>query len=105
MNLVTGIRRLLGYLVSTGSLGMGFLWMLIDDRRQGWHDKIAGTCVVYSWEARQNEEFLDRVMGKLKIREIGTQKMLPEGDLNVLNSPDDEEGGDPALLGPEEHGG
>jgi uncharacterized RDD family membrane protein YckC len=25
------------------------LWILFDNRRQGWHDKLAGTIVVYSW--------------------------------------------------------
>lgn len=45
-------RRVLGYYVSFFALFMGFLWILIDDRRQGWHDKIADTVVVYDWEAR-----------------------------------------------------
>lgn len=46
------LRRVLGYYVSFFALFMGFLWILIDDRRQGWHDKIADTVVVYDWEAR-----------------------------------------------------
>ena len=57
---LVAIRRLLGYLACFLSLGIGFLYVLIDDQRQGWHDTIAGTCVVYSWEARQNEQFLVR---------------------------------------------
>lgn len=39
--------RYLGYWLSAIPLGLGFLWVLMDDRRQGWHDKLAGTCVVY----------------------------------------------------------
>jgi uncharacterized RDD family membrane protein YckC len=39
--------RYLGYWLSALPLGLGFLWVLVDDRRQGWHDKLAGTCVVY----------------------------------------------------------
>lgn len=62
---LVAIRRLLGYLACFLSLGIGFLWVLIDDRRLGWHDKIAGTCVVYAWEARQNEPFLERVKLRL----------------------------------------
>jgi len=46
-----GIRdscvRLVAYLVSFWTLGLGFLAMLVDDRRQAWHDKIARTCVIY----------------------------------------------------------
>ncbi len=41
------LLRLLGYAVSILPLGMGFLWALVDDRRQGWHDKLARTYVVY----------------------------------------------------------
>lgn len=49
---VPAVKRLLGYYVSFFALCIGFLWILIDDRRQGWHDKIADTVVVYDWEAR-----------------------------------------------------
>lgn len=41
------LLRYLGYLLSAIPLGLGFLWVLMDDRRQGWHDKLAGTYVVY----------------------------------------------------------
>lgn len=40
------IVRLLGYVISALPLGLGFLWMLWDRRRQGWHDKLARTVVV-----------------------------------------------------------
>jgi uncharacterized RDD family membrane protein YckC len=42
------IRRELAY-VASGLLFLGYLWILFDNRRQGWHDKLAGTIVVYSW--------------------------------------------------------
>ena len=42
------LRRSLGYIVS-GILFLGYLWILFDNRRQGFHDKLAGTMVVYSW--------------------------------------------------------
>lgn len=61
MDLITALRRLIGYLVCIATLGLGFLWVLIDDKRQGWHDKLAGTCVLYSWPAWQNEALLRRV--------------------------------------------
>lgn len=46
------IRRVIGYYVSILPLFLGFLWVLVDDRRQGWHDKLADTVVVYDWDAR-----------------------------------------------------
>ena len=38
--------RYIGYFVSLIPLGLGFLWVAFDSRKQGWHDKIAGTVVV-----------------------------------------------------------
>lgn len=40
------IVRYLGYYVSLLALGLGFLWIAWDPRKQGWHDKMAGTLVV-----------------------------------------------------------
>lgn len=38
--------RYLGYYVSTIPLLLGLLWVAFDARKQGWHDKLAGTVVV-----------------------------------------------------------
>ena len=51
LTLGRSVRRLLGYIVSIFAFFVGFLWILFDDRRQGWHDKIAGTLVIYAWDA------------------------------------------------------
>ena len=40
------LMRFLGYFVSVLTLGFGFLWIAIDRRKQGFHDKIANTLVV-----------------------------------------------------------
>jgi uncharacterized RDD family membrane protein YckC len=40
------IGRAIGYLVS-GILLLGFLWVLVDRDRRAWHDRLAGTMVVY----------------------------------------------------------
>jgi uncharacterized RDD family membrane protein YckC len=40
--------RYVGYVLSTVPLLLGFFWMLWDPRRQGWHDKLAGTVVIHS---------------------------------------------------------
>ena len=46
------LLRVFGYTVSTIFFGLGYAWVLIDNRRMGWHDKIARTCVIYDWDAR-----------------------------------------------------
>jgi len=40
------VVRYLGYFVSIFTLGLGFLWIAWDRRKQGFHDKLAGTVVV-----------------------------------------------------------
>jgi uncharacterized RDD family membrane protein YckC len=40
------IGRYLGYYVSIFTLFLGFLWIAFDARKQGFHDKLAGTVVV-----------------------------------------------------------
>ncbi len=38
--------RFLGYFLSFYSFGLGFLWILFDKNKQGFHDKLAGSFVV-----------------------------------------------------------
>jgi uncharacterized RDD family membrane protein YckC len=40
------IGRYLGYYLSIFGLFLGFIWVAFDARKQGWHDKLAGTVVV-----------------------------------------------------------
>ncbi|TAL09221.1 MAG: RDD family protein, partial [Chloroflexota bacterium] len=40
------LLRYLGYLISWWILGIGFIWVAFDRKKQGWHDKIGGTVVV-----------------------------------------------------------
>lgn len=42
----TTIVRALSCFLSLIVAGLGFLWIVFDDGRQAWHDKIAGTAVV-----------------------------------------------------------
>ncbi len=44
----TAILRLIGWWISGAVFYLGFIWILIDSRRRGWHDLIAGTCVIRS---------------------------------------------------------
>ena len=41
------VGRYFAYLISALPFFIGFAWIAIDRRKQGWHDKIAGTMVVY----------------------------------------------------------
>ncbi len=40
------IGRYFGYFISLLPLGLGMLWVAWDKKKQGWHDKLAGTVVV-----------------------------------------------------------
>ena len=42
----TAIVRALSCFLSLAVAGLGFIWVAIDEERQSWHDKIAGTAVV-----------------------------------------------------------
>ncbi|HZQ73422.1 MAG TPA: RDD family protein [Burkholderiales bacterium] len=41
------VVRYFAYILSSLPLGLGFVWIGIDRRKQAFHDKIAGTVVVY----------------------------------------------------------
>lgn len=49
--LIQAIARYFAYILAALPLGLGFLWILWDKRRQGWHDKIANTVVIVHDEA------------------------------------------------------
>jgi uncharacterized RDD family membrane protein YckC len=59
VHLGNAIRREIGYLISA-TLFLGYLWVLFDNRRQAWHDKLAGTLVVYSWPEQGGTPIQDR---------------------------------------------
>jgi uncharacterized RDD family membrane protein YckC len=41
-----GFVRLVGYYLSAFVFYIGFLWILVDKRKRGWADLLAGTCVI-----------------------------------------------------------
>lgn len=49
-NLTIGqsIARYAGYIISGIPFALGYIWVGFDDKKQGWHDKLAGTVVVRS---------------------------------------------------------
>jgi uncharacterized RDD family membrane protein YckC len=46
------LKRLFAIPLSLIPLGMGFFAILLSPQRRGWHDRIAGTTVVYDEEAK-----------------------------------------------------
>lgn len=58
LRLGNALRRQVGYWISA-IFTLGFLWVLFDSKRQGFHDKLAGTIVTYSWpEGRLRGTFI-----------------------------------------------
>ncbi|HUN07219.1 MAG TPA: RDD family protein [Aggregatilineales bacterium] len=53
------IVRSVGYWVNGLVFGLGFLWAFFDDRRQGWHDKLASTYVVRASEKVKVDRYVD----------------------------------------------
>ena len=46
MTLGIAFLRWVGYIISKLPFFLGFIWVAFDGRKQGWHDKIAGTYVI-----------------------------------------------------------
>ena len=38
--------RWVGYIISAAGICLGFIWIIFGRKKQGWHDKIAGTVVI-----------------------------------------------------------
>lgn len=72
ISLWRAIIRYFAFLLSALILFIGLLWVLVSDERQGWHDKIARTCVIYDWPARED----DGVFGRLQSRWTHTRRRL-----------------------------
>jgi uncharacterized RDD family membrane protein YckC len=53
------VVRVLGFYLSMAVFFLGFLWILIDSGRRGWHDKLARTKVVYTFDAPAVDEMPD----------------------------------------------
>jgi uncharacterized RDD family membrane protein YckC len=51
LSIAQGLVRYVGYFVSAIPFCLGLIWVGFDSKKQGWHDKIAGTVVVRSKNA------------------------------------------------------
>ena len=65
IHLGMAIRRQIGYYISA-LLFLGYFWVLIDKRRQGWHDKMAKTFVVYAFPYKIQREPTDKPVDNLR---------------------------------------
>ncbi len=58
LKLRQAIIRVLGYFISGIIFFLGFLVVLVDENRRGWHDRLARTYVLYDWDARVGRRLL-----------------------------------------------
>src|SRR5581483_2572008 len=61
MSFFRSVRRLIGFDLCLLTLGIGFLPILVSNDREGLHDKIAGTCVIYAWRGEQDVETIENI--------------------------------------------
>ncbi|MBK6327938.1 MAG: RDD family protein [Chloroflexi bacterium] len=82
------MKRYIGYWISALPLFLGYFWVLVNDNRLSWHDKIAGTSVIYDHEAKYSEQLLGR-MAKFvprieqKMKKEGVSLLKPEPKTEV----------------------
>lgn len=70
VTLARAVVRYAAYFVSAFLL-LGFLWVLVDNRRQGWHDKLARTVVIYVWEGERGVAFRRLRQVRARVRAPG----------------------------------
>lgn len=66
--------RYLAFYLAALPLGLGLFWVLWDDKRQGWHDKIAKTCVIYDWPAYEKGSVLERMNARLNYLRVSREQ-------------------------------
>jgi len=52
----TAFLRWIGYFVSSLPLNLGFIWIAFDRKKQGFHDKLAGTVVILDEKREDADE-------------------------------------------------
>ena len=85
--------RALSYYISGLALFIGFLWVLVDDRRQAWHDKLARTLVVYEWDAQYEE----RLVGAVQVLNQSNQRRQAAREQAVRLAAEGDDPGEPPL--------
>ena len=83
-------REMIGRFVAAIAVGIGFAWMVFDPKRQGWHDKIAGTFVVdnpYSGGPRFMRDFFNLGAKKKEDGEGSGNSESPDRDPEAKPAP------------------
>ena len=63
------LLRLFGYGLSMFAMWAGYFWVIIDDERQGWHDHLAKTWVIYDYERQKRGEIYDNYRKRAEAKE------------------------------------
>ena len=71
------IRRKVGYWISA-LLFLGYLWVIVDSKRQAWHDHLAGTLVLYSWPEQGGTAGTERLR-RFRARHQSSQAEVANG--------------------------
>lgn len=77
ITLLRATVRYIAFWISVLAFGLGIFWILVSDRRQGWHDKLAKTCVIYDWPAREDVLIAENFRNRLQYLKH-TRKRLKE---------------------------
>ena len=78
--------RVIGYWVSTLGIGLGYLWVLWDKNKQGWHDKIAKTYVVETGATPKKKLLWTLIIGFLLLSSLNsTIGELTRPEVTLLN--------------------
>lgn len=65
------VREMIGKILSSLIFSMGYIWVAFDSKKQGWHDKIAETYVVYTESLGTGKKILAAIFVLLIPRNIG----------------------------------
>lgn len=55
IEMAQSIMRYIGYFPAMLIFGLGLIWIAVDQKNQGWHDKIAGTIVIKKKKSKEIE--------------------------------------------------
>lgn len=93
MTLGIAFLRWTGYLISGLIFFLGFLWIALDGRKQGWHDKIAATLVVREKGERDRDARRDRTQNAADTPEVpaGVEGLPPSAGTQDDSLPSPEE--------------
>lgn len=69
MSLRIVFQRILFYYITALPIFAGFFWVLLDNKRRGWHDHLAGTIVVFTEESQKYHTLAAQIRQRLEERQ------------------------------------